>query len=75
MYLARQNGSNFGASRCPCCDRLWQTALILRVIMAFEVFAVVAALGGTLFPVLMGGNLCLSVRLVEQWAQRLPWPW
>lgn len=31
-----------------------QTALILRVILAFEVFAVVAALGGTQFPVLMG---------------------
>ncbi|MFW8595052.1 carbohydrate ABC transporter permease [Cribrihabitans neustonicus] len=31
-----------------------QTALILRVVLAFEVFAVVAALGGTLFPVLMG---------------------
>lgn len=31
-----------------------QTALILRVILAFEVFAVVAALGGTSFPVLMG---------------------
>lgn len=31
-----------------------QTAMILRVIMAFEVFAVVAALGGTTFPVLMG---------------------
>ena len=30
------------------------TALILRVVLAFEVFAVVAALGGTLFPVLMG---------------------
>jgi len=30
------------------------TALILRVILAFEVFAVVQALGGTLFPVLMG---------------------
>ncbi|MEM9428715.1 MAG: sugar ABC transporter permease [Pseudomonadota bacterium] len=29
------------------------TALILRVILAFEVFAVVQALGGTLFPVLM----------------------
>jgi multiple sugar transport system permease protein len=27
---------------------------VLRVILAFEVFAVVAALGGTLFPVLMG---------------------
>jgi multiple sugar transport system permease protein len=31
-----------------------QTALVLRVILAFEVFAVVAALGGTLFPVMMG---------------------
>jgi len=31
-----------------------QTALILRVILAFEVFAVVAALGGTNLPVLMG---------------------
>ena len=31
-----------------------QTALILRVVLAFEVFAVVAALGGTIFPVLMG---------------------
>ena len=30
-----------------------QTALILRVVLAFEVFAVVMALGGTLFPVLM----------------------
>lgn len=31
-----------------------QTALILRVILAFEVFAVAAALGGTNLPVLMG---------------------
>ena len=31
-----------------------QTALVLRVILAFEIFAVVTALGGTLFPVLMG---------------------
>lgn len=31
-----------------------QTAIILRVILAFEVFAVVAALAGTQFPVLMG---------------------
>ncbi|WP_347864946.1 ABC transporter permease subunit [Planktomarina sp.] len=36
-----------------------QTALILRVIMAFEVFAVVAALGG-LVPS-FDGNLCLSI--------------
>lgn len=31
-----------------------QTALILRTILAFEVFAVVVALGGANFPVLMG---------------------
>ncbi len=31
-----------------------QTALVLRVILAFEVFAVVSALGGTNLPVLMG---------------------
>ncbi len=31
-----------------------QTAMILRVIMAFEVFAIVVALGGTNLPVLMG---------------------
>ncbi len=31
-----------------------QTALILRVILAFEVFAVVATLGGTNLPMLMG---------------------
>ncbi|MDG4674949.1 sugar ABC transporter permease [Shinella sp. 838] len=30
-----------------------QTALILRVVLAFEVFAVVVALGGSLYPVLM----------------------
>jgi multiple sugar transport system permease protein len=28
--------------------------LVLRVILAFEVFAVVQALGGSLYPVLMG---------------------
>ena len=52
----------FGASRwkqftrvtLPLLRPSLQTALILRVILAFEVFAVVAALGGTLFPVLMG---------------------
>ena len=31
-----------------------QTAIILRVILAFEVFAVVVALAGTNLPVLMG---------------------
>lgn len=51
----------FGASRwqrfrkvtLPMLKPSLQTALILRVILAFEVFAVVAALGGTQFPVLM----------------------
>jgi len=52
----------FGASRwqrftrvtLPLLKPSLQTALILRVILAFEVFAVVMALGGTQFPVLMG---------------------
>jgi multiple sugar transport system permease protein len=51
----------FGASRwqrfvrvtLPLLRPSLQTALILRVILAFEVFAVVMALGGTNFPVLM----------------------
>ena len=52
----------FGASRwqrftrvtLPMLKPSLQTALILRVILAFEVFAVVVALGGTNLPVLMG---------------------
>lgn len=52
----------FGASRwqrfvkvtLPLLRPSLQTALILRTILAFEVFAVVAALGGTTLPVLMG---------------------
>ena len=52
----------FGASRwqrfrrvtLPLLKPSLQTALVLRVILAFEVFAVVAALGGTNLPVLMG---------------------
>ena len=51
----------FGATRwqrfvkvtLPMLKPSLQTALILRVILAFEVFAVVMALGGTNFPVLM----------------------
>ena len=51
----------FGASRwkqftritLPLLKPSLQTALILRVILAFEVFAVVATLGGTNLPVLM----------------------
>jgi len=52
----------FGASRwkqftritLPMLKPSLQTAMILRVILAFEVFAVVVALGGTNLPVLMG---------------------
>ena len=39
-----------------------QTALILRIILAFEVFAVVVALGGTNMPVLMGETYQVAVR-------------
>ncbi len=57
-------GEIFGASPWKCFWRITlpllrpslQTALILRTIMAFEVFGVVIALGGTLFPVLMGAT-------------------
>lgn len=42
-----------------------QTALVLRVILAFEVFAVVAALGGTLFPVLMGETYAYQFDLLD----------
>ncbi len=42
-----------------------QTALILRVILAFEIFAVVAALGGTLFPVLMGETFAYQFDLLN----------
>jgi multiple sugar transport system permease protein len=42
-----------------------QTALVLRVILAFEVFAVVQALGGTLFPVLMGETYTYQFELLN----------
>ncbi len=42
-----------------------QTALILRVILAFEVFAVVAALGGTLLPVLMRETYAYQFELLN----------
>lgn len=45
-----------------------QTALVLRVILAFEVFAVVAALGGTLFPVLMGETYAYQFDLMNSGA-------
>ncbi|MBV2361543.1 sugar ABC transporter permease [Thalassococcus sp. CAU 1522] len=45
-----------------------QTALVLRVILAFEVFAVVAALGGTLFPVLMGETYTYQFDLLNSGA-------
>ena len=66
-------GDVFGASRWQQFLRLTltllrpslQTALILRVILAFEVFAVVAALGGTLFPVLMGETYAYQFDLLN----------
>lgn len=45
-----------------------QTALVLRVILAFEIFAVVAALGGTLFPVLMGQTYTYQFDLLNSGA-------
>ncbi len=45
-----------------------QTALVLRVILAFEIFAVVAALGGTLFPVLMGETYAYQFDLLDSGA-------
>src|SRR6056300_78159 len=45
-----------------------QTALVLRVILAFEIFAVVAALGGTLFPVLMGETYAYQFNLLDSGA-------
>jgi multiple sugar transport system permease protein len=42
-----------------------QTALILRTILAFEVFAVVLALGGTNFPVLMSETYAWQFRLQD----------
>ncbi|PPB80864.1 multiple sugar transport system permease protein [Albidovulum inexpectatum] len=45
-----------------------QTALVLRVILAFEVFAVVAALGGTLFPVLMSETYAYQFDLLDSGA-------
>ena len=66
-------GEVFGASRwqqflritLPLLRPSLQTALILRVILAFEVFAVVAALGGTLFPVLMGETYAYQFDLLN----------
>ena len=43
-----------------------QTALILRTILAFEVFAVVAALGGTTLPVLMGETYVWQFELQDR---------
>lgn len=44
------------------------TALVLRVILAFEVFAVVQALGGTLFPVLMSETYKYQFELLNSGA-------
>ncbi|MDO8359054.1 MAG: sugar ABC transporter permease [Devosia sp.] len=43
-----------------------QTALILRTIAAFEVFAVVVALGGTTLPVLMGETFNWQFALTDR---------
>ena len=43
-----------------------QTALILRILMAFEVFAVVVALGGTNLPVLMGETFQWQFQLQDR---------
>ena len=44
------------------------TALVLRVILAFEVFAVVQALSGTLFPVLMSETFNYQFELLNSGA-------
>ena len=41
------------------------TALVIRVILAFEVFAVVQAIGGTLFPVLMSETFNYQFELLD----------
>ncbi len=41
------------------------TSLVIRVILAFEVFAVVQAIGGTLFPVLMGETFNYQFELLN----------
>ena len=41
------------------------TALVIRVILAFEVFAVVQAIGGTLFPVLMSETFNYQFELLN----------
>jgi multiple sugar transport system permease protein len=64
----------FGASRwqrfrrvtLPMLRPSLQTALILRVILAFEVFAVVVALGGTQLPVLMSETYNWQFALQER---------
>lgn len=64
----------FGASRwqrfyrvtLPMLKPSLQTALILRVILAFEVFAVVVALSGTQFPVLMSETYNWQFALQER---------
>ncbi|SDW47005.1 carbohydrate ABC transporter permease [Roseicitreum antarcticum] len=64
----------FGASRwqrftrvtLPMLRPSLQTALILRILMAFEVFAVVVALGGTTLPVLMGETFQWQFQLQDR---------
>ena len=47
-------GSASSGSRCRCCKPSLQTALILRTVLAFEVFAVVSRSAARNFPVLVG---------------------
>lgn len=64
----------FGATRwqrfrrvtLPMLKPSLQTALILRVILAFEVFAVVVALGGTQLPVLMSETYTWQFSMQER---------
>lgn len=55
----------FAQGACAIAMPDGQTALVLRVILAFEVFAVVQALGGTLFLVLVGETCAYQFELLN----------
>ena len=52
--LRRRPWTRFSRITLPLLPPSLQSALILRTVLAFEVFAVVYALGGRNFPVLVG---------------------